>query len=63
MLKVYSKMSVSLSSRITFKKLCDVLEKVIKARASGKLEILQEFIMQCQREGVKLKEDNPDAVS
>ncbi|KAK2580191.1 hypothetical protein KPH14_012455 [Odynerus spinipes] len=53
-------MSVTLSSRIKFKRLCDVLEKVVKERGSGKLNILKEFLVQCQKEGVKLKNENPD---
>ncbi|KAI4490315.1 hypothetical protein M0802_010692 [Mischocyttarus mexicanus] len=54
-------MNVSLSSRIKFKQLCEVLEKIIIARASEKLKILQEFIQQYQEDGVKLKEENPNA--
>ncbi|XP_035724247.1 DNA ligase 4-like [Vespa mandarinia] len=55
------KMSVSLASKITFKRLCDVLEKVIKARASEKIKILKEFILQCKKEGGKLKKDDSNA--
>ncbi|XP_043485981.1 DNA ligase 4-like isoform X2 [Polistes fuscatus] len=54
-------MSVSLSSRIKFKQLCEVLERIIKACASDKLKILQEFIQQYQKDGAKLKEENPNA--
>lgn len=56
-------MSASLSSSIAFKMLCDVFEKVVKARSSEKTEILREFIVRCQKEGAKLKEDDPNAVS
>lgn len=55
-------MSASLSSSITFKRLCDVFEKVIKARSSEKSKILREFIVLCQKEGAKLKENDPNAV-
>lgn len=54
-------MSVTLSSRIKFRRLCDVLERIVKENGPGKSKILKEFIVQCQKEGAKLKEENADA--
>ncbi|XP_015178038.1 PREDICTED: DNA ligase 4-like [Polistes dominula] len=54
-------MSVSLSSRIKFKQLCEILERIIKVNASEKIKILREFIQQYQKDGAKLIEENPNA--
>ena len=54
-------MSVALADKIEFKKLCDIVERVAKAPAAKKADILKRFIHQCRLDGRKLKTEFPDA--
>ncbi|XP_076165211.1 DNA ligase 4 isoform X3 [Ptiloglossa arizonensis] len=48
-------MSVTLAAELEFKKLCNVLEEIKKARVAKKAEILEKFIQQCRLINNKLK--------
>lgn len=55
-------MSESLASNIEFKKLCNTLEEITKARGSKKADILEKFIQQCRIESHRLKTEFPNMV-
>ncbi|XP_048509879.1 DNA ligase 4 isoform X2 [Athalia rosae] len=48
-------MSLTLASKVKFKDLCDVLERISKAAAAEKYRFLEQFIKQCQILGEKIK--------
>ncbi|XP_015585173.1 DNA ligase 4 isoform X6 [Cephus cinctus] len=54
-------MSATLASKIEFKTLCQLFEKISKAEPSKKFHELQSFISQCRVIGSKMKNTNPDA--
>ncbi|XP_076233598.1 DNA ligase 4 isoform X2 [Calliopsis andreniformis] len=54
-------MTLTLASKIEFKRLCKVLEEVTKVQGEKKTEILRKFIQACRNISQKIKTELPDA--
>ena len=55
-------MAAPLSSKIEFKSLCNLFEKIQKATGVKKYEELQKFTHNCRVLGKRLKDENPETV-
>jgi len=59
----YQEMATSLEAEIEFRRLCDVLENITKARETReKARILRAFIDDCRRMADKLRTEYPGSV-
>lgn len=55
-------MTTSLSSKIEFKKLCNLFERIFKSKGYEKYAHLQKFTRECRDVASKIKAQDPNAV-
>lgn len=55
-------MAESIASKIQYSELCEVYEKISKAKGNKKIEELRKFIDSCRRTGREMKRGNSTSV-